>query len=95
MRRRLRLLPLRLSSASCAFASTSNSPLLPLISQVEITAHAGVHAGDVVLAIDGSKVESERDIMRVLATKRPGDIVRMDLRRNGQNVIVEPELIAP
>jgi S1-C subfamily serine protease len=53
-----------------------------------------VRPGDIVLRIDGTLIRSEDDIATVLATKRPGDVVRMDLQRGRQQVTLEATLSA-
>ena len=55
---------------------------------------AGVRPGDVVVRLDGKPIASEDDITAALATKVPDDVVRIDLRRGGQQVSVEA-ILAP
>jgi len=56
---------------------------------------AGVRPGDVVLKIDGTSIRSEDDIATVLATKRPGDVVRIDVQRGRQRLTLEATLVVP
>lgn len=40
--------------------------------------------GDVILAVDGNKVSKVEDISSYLDTKKPGDTITMNIRRDGQ-----------
>lgn len=47
-------------------------------------AKAGIQRGDVVTAVNGSTVESPRDLTRLVATAKPGSTVTIALLRGGQ-----------
>jgi S1-C subfamily serine protease len=47
-------------------------------------AAAGVKVGDVIVAVDGSMIGNGNELLQVLAKKQPGDVVRLDLRRDGK-----------
>lgn len=50
--------------------------------------------GDVILGIDDQPLDSHEDLMRYLITQRePGDIVRLDILRDGHNRTVEVPLV--
>ncbi len=49
-------------------------------------AEAGVQAGDLVVAIDGRKVNSGRDLIDNMRSVEPGQKVALDLRRAGKQV---------
>jgi serine protease Do len=49
-------------------------------------ARAGLHAGDVVIAINGQSVESSRDLIRTVAAMPPGGSVILLLRRQGREM---------
>ena len=51
-------------------------------------ARAGLRPGDVVIAVDGAKVESARELIRVVASKSPGTDARLTVRRQGRDVEV-------
>jgi S1-C subfamily serine protease len=53
---------------------------------------AGLRAGDVVVAVDGNPVGASSDIATAIAGKRPGDSVKVDVRRGGQRQSVDVEL---
>jgi serine protease Do len=48
--------------------------------------HAGVHAGDVVLALNGDHIDSARTLIRAVAAMPPGNIVHLTVRRQGREV---------
>lgn len=47
-------------------------------------ARAGVRPGDVVLAVNGEKIESSRGLIRAVAGVAPGNSVRLTIRRQGR-----------
>ena len=49
-------------------------------------ARSGLRPGDVVLAADGAKVETARELIRVVARKSPGANVALTVRRQGRDV---------
>ena len=49
-------------------------------------ARAGLRPGDVVTAVDGTKVASARELIRVVARKSPGADARLSVRRQGREV---------
>ena len=72
--------------------SATTPPVVVVVASNTPAGAAGIRAGDVVLAIDGTAIRSEEDIAAVLATKRPGDVVRIDLQRQQQRISVEATL---
>ncbi len=55
---------------------------------------AGVHPGDMVVAVDGQPIESFMDLMRVVS-ERPGEPIALVLARDGRNIemSVTPRLV--
>jgi serine protease Do len=49
-------------------------------------AHAGVHTGDVVIAVNGIHVDSARGLIRAVAAVSPGHDLTLTLRRNGHEI---------
>jgi serine protease Do len=47
------------------------------------SARAGLRSGDLVLKVDGQSVNSSSDLTRQVALARPGDDVRLEVRREG------------
>ena len=56
---------------------------------------AGMEKGDIVLAVDGQKMEDFDDLRVFLASRRVGDVVRVKVRRDKATVELEVELGAP
>ncbi len=48
-------------------------------------AKAGIRAGDAILAVDGEAVESPRDLARTISNRSPGEVVTLDVWRNGRD----------
>ncbi len=49
-------------------------------------AKAGIKAGDVVIAVNGDKIDSSRGLIRAVAVVPPGNSVRVTLRRQGREM---------
>ena len=47
---------------------------------------AGVAQGDVLTMLDGQQMDSMRDLIRILSTKAPGDVVSVQFARQGVSV---------
>jgi serine protease Do len=55
-------------------------------------ARAGIRQGDIIVAVDGRRINNWNDFIRELFTKRPGDQVRVEIARNGDRRTVEMTL---
>ena len=57
------------------------------------SAKAGVRVGDVIVSIDGQAVNDDAGLNYLVATRRPGDQVRLQVRRGGQtrDVVVQAD----
>jgi len=63
------------------------TPQGALVNQVQDNmpaAKAGIKAGDVILKVDGEVVEDSAMLSRLIASKKPGQRVAVELRRNGK-----------
>ncbi len=49
-------------------------------------AKSGIRPGDVVLAINGDKIDSSRGLIRAVAAVTPGNTIRITLRRSGREL---------
>lgn len=58
-------------------------------------AEAGLRPGDEILAINDREVYSYRDVTRMIGRHKPGDVVQIDIERNGTDRNVEVELGEP
>ncbi|MCK0507549.1 MULTISPECIES: DegQ family serine endoprotease [Aromatoleum] len=53
---------------------------------------AGIKAGDVVLGVNGTKIEESGDLPRIIGDKRPGSEVKLELWRDGRTRTVTATL---
>ncbi len=58
-------------------------------------ARAGLHGGDVILAVDGAPVDDEGALNYRIATRRPGDSVMLAVKRGGADVQLKVTVAAP
>jgi len=73
-------------SAEIARTLGMNAPRGVLIADVwpgSSAARAGLRSGDVVLSVDGQPVNDDAGVTYYFATRKPGDDVRIDIRRDG------------
>jgi len=55
-------------------------------------ARAGIPAGDVITAVDGTAVKDARELARTIAGYVPGNSIKLDVTRDGQSKIVNVTL---
>lgn len=53
---------------------------------------AGIREGDVITSIDGTKIPDSDAFTNFLVTKKPGEVVKVTLRRGDKDVVVEVKL---
>jgi serine protease Do len=53
---------------------------------------AGLERGDVIIAVDGREIEASNELQRVIAQRRPGETVTLDVVRYGQTRQVRVQL---
>jgi len=75
--------------------SATSPPVVMVVASSTPAGQAGVRPGDIVLKIDGTSIRSEDDIATALATKRPGDVVRINVQRGRQELTLDATLVAP
>lgn len=49
---------------------------------------AGVQVGDVIVALDGKAVKSSPELQELIARKRPGDVVKVTVKRNSRELTI-------
>ncbi|HJV25768.1 MAG TPA: DegQ family serine endoprotease [Aromatoleum sp.] len=72
-----------------------SEPRGALVSNVEADSpadKAGVKAGDVVLGVDGQRVDDSGDLPRIIGDKRPGTSVKLEIWRDGKSHTVTTTL---
>lgn len=55
-------------------------------------AAAGLRAGDVIVAVDGTAIDGPRELSRAIADYEPGTTVKVDIVRNGDDSVIDVEL---
>lgn len=55
-------------------------------------ADAGLKQGDIIIQLDGQKVEGDSDLFSILRRKKPGDVVSLTFDRDGRESTVEVAL---
>ncbi|MCX7878468.1 MAG: PDZ domain-containing protein, partial [Ignavibacteria bacterium] len=53
---------------------------------------AGLKAGDVILAVDGKEVNASNELQVIINSKRPGDVVKLTIFRDGKTMEKEVTL---
>ncbi|MBI1854170.1 MAG: M28 family peptidase [Planctomycetes bacterium] len=75
-----------------AFGESSGGYLVQAVTDGSPAQAAGVHAGDLIVRFDGKPVSSLEDYMAVLRRKRPGDVVEVVVKRDGNEVTLTATL---
>jgi len=52
----------------------------------------GVKAGDIILAVDGEKIEDSKELVNYIGKKSPGEVVNLKIFRNGEKINIEVKL---
>jgi PDZ domain-containing protein len=60
----------------------------------DVPASSKIERGDVIVAVDGSKVRTPDDLRREIGRRQPGDDARLTLRREGEEVGVVVRTVA-
>jgi serine protease Do len=63
-----------------------NSVLIAGVNRDGPAAKSGIRPGDVVIAINGERIESSRGLIRAVAGVTPGNNVRLTIRRQGREI---------
>ncbi len=56
---------------------------------------AGLRRGDVILAINGRRVRSYRDVIRIIKNYLPNDLMKIAVDRRGRRLEVDATLVSP
>jgi S1-C subfamily serine protease len=84
--------PLTAEIASQLGINTQEGVLIFDVPEGSAAAKAGVQPGDVLLEIDGTKVDSVEDLYTALREKKPGDQVTLKVLRDGQETTLTATL---
>ncbi|MBV8684699.1 MAG: trypsin-like peptidase domain-containing protein [Caulobacteraceae bacterium] len=63
---------------------TTNGAIVDQLSPDGPAQHAGLKAGDIIVSVNGQTVKSPTELTQKVAFARPGDVLRLDVLRNGQ-----------
>ena len=66
--------------------ATSGGVLIAGVEHNGPALRAGVHAGDMVVALNGDHIDSARSLIRAVAAMPPGQYVRLTVRRQGRDI---------
>jgi serine protease Do len=64
----------------------SNGVLIAGVDRAGPAARAGVRPGDLLLSVNGEKVETRRGVIRSIAAMAPGNAVRLQIKRQGRDM---------
>jgi serine protease Do len=53
---------------------------------------AGLKTGDVILTVDGTEVNAANQLQTVIGSRRPGDVVKLVIFRDGKNMDIQVKL---
>ncbi len=65
--------------------AANNGVAIAGIDRTGPAARAGLKPGDIVLAVNGDRVDSARGLIRAVAAAQPGSAVKLSVRRSGQS----------
>jgi serine protease Do len=65
---------------------TNNGVSIANIDRTGPAARAGLKQGDVVVAVDGARVDTSQGLIKAVAATPPGNAVKLTIRRSGQNL---------
>jgi putative serine protease PepD len=75
-------------------ATDGNGALVGSVQGGSPAAAAGMHNGDVVTAFDGSPIQGSNDLVSAITSHKPGDRVKLTVRRGSSSVEVTATLAA-
>jgi S1-C subfamily serine protease len=80
--------PLSPATAVQAGVSVSYGAYITSVVSGSPAAAADLQADDVITAIDGTQLENDSDLSRILSGHKPGDTVALNILRGGQNLTI-------
>lgn len=69
-------------------ARDGNGVTIANIDRTGPAARAGLRPGDIVLSVNGSRVDTAQGLIKAVAAATPGNVVKLTVRRGGQNIEV-------
>jgi putative serine protease PepD len=77
-----------------AIDATASTAKIASVKAATPAAQAGLKAGDVVTAVDGTSIASGDDLTRAIDSHKPGDTITLKYRRDGSEHTVDLKLAA-
>lgn len=65
----------------------------PAVSPGTPAEKVGLKEGDIIVEVDGDKVEGSRDFARKIRYKRVGEIIKMKVLQTEEEIIIETTLV--
>ena len=53
---------------------------------------SGLQIGDIITKVDETEINKMNDLRKYIYTKNPGDVVNLEVQRNGKSFIVSVKL---
>jgi membrane-associated protease RseP (regulator of RpoE activity) len=76
------------------FGSGKDGVLVGRVAPDSPAARAGIQVGDVLAKVDGKPVQAAEDVWPLLAGKKQGDVVALEIRRMKQPMVLPAKLAA-
>lgn len=73
---------------------TDRGTLIARVVRNSPAAKAGIRSGDVIDSVNGKPVKNANEVLQAIETTKVGDNVRVQVRRNGQNISLDVQPIA-
>lgn len=73
---------------------TDRGTLIARVVRNSPAAKAGIRSGDVIDSVNGKPVKNANEVLQAIETTKVGDNVRVQVRRNGQNISLDVKPIA-
>ena len=64
------------------------------VSEFSPAEKAGLKGGDIIVKFDGERIKTFDEVMAIRDTKKEGDIVKVEVVRNGENKTFDVQLEA-
>ena len=74
------------SVARSAGYNSMNGVIVYKVNERSAAEDAGMHQGDIIIGIDGTKVKNRAELLEQIGRKKPGDIVNIEFMRSGKRI---------
>ena len=70
--------------ASCSFFSLPLRPVVGVVGEASTADSMGLRVGDEIVAVDGTPVTYQQDVIPLIRAKAPGEAIAFEVRRGGE-----------